>query len=174
MRRDIPVTENLAAPRPEALPAMLRDIAERTNVEIAIAIARGFGGLRLNIPLVDRLERDHPLARLVGHKAAKVIASHWGGDRYKIPSARSYLRWHDARQYLAEGRSRQWIAKKMGINYDQVLHLTAGLERPEDADGTGKSAVPSCPTCGRRRCGPKVHAPVVDDARQMDLFDFAS
>ncbi|HEV2675529.1 MAG TPA: hypothetical protein VGV37_13375 [Aliidongia sp.] len=157
----------------EALPEMLANIARWTSVEIAIAIAREFGGGRLYIP--ETIKREHPLARLVGLQAARVIGAQLGGERFKVPSARVYLNWLDAKRMFAEGKTRQQIAKTLHLNYDRVRQLTAGFEML-DRDAV-LSMIPlrqpaSCPGCGRRRCSPKAHQPAKApvDAKQLSLF----
>ncbi|HEV2650773.1 MAG TPA: hypothetical protein VGU69_05925 [Rhizomicrobium sp.] len=154
---------------------MLANIARWTSVEVAIAIAREFGGGRLYIP--ETIKREHPLARLVGLQAARVIGAQLGGERFKVPSARVYLNWLDAKRMFAEGKTRQQIAKTLHLNYDRVRQLTAGfelLDREAVLTATPPRQASSCPGCGRRHCSPKTnHLEMkAKDDRQLSLFGF--
>ncbi len=161
------MTRPADTPKPEALPEALREVAEVTSVDVAIVIARAWGGQRKWLPRCPK--PDHPLSRLVGAAAARRIGEALGNDTIEWPSAKAYLNWHDARRLRREGLSHAQIARKLALSVDWVAKLTAGVDR---GPGGAPAAIPEaqpmrCPTCGR------VHRPRMSsmpvDPRQMPL-----
>lgn len=149
---------------PRGLPALLIEIAELTTVDIAIALARGFGGTRIRFPRNPR--PDHPVARLVGLQAARIIGQRMSGAQLAIPSARPLLRWHDARVLRRRGLSHRAIARTLGISEDHVRRILGGI--PAGESGPPAAApLPVCPVCGRKQRSHRRHA---HDPRQPDLF----
>lgn len=53
------------------LPGVLRDIAERISVEVAIRMARAFGGMDKYIPAQP--PEGHPVCLAIGHDNAKKL-----------------------------------------------------------------------------------------------------
>lgn len=146
-----------------ALPGVLAEIAALTTPDIAVAIARAHGGGRLYIP--RDVKRGHPLARLIGVPAARLICRRMGNDRYDIPAARTYLRWYDARRLKAHGKTDKAIAKELGVGRSQVVRLLRGYVAPDPAE-TGDEDAPRserCAVCGRGHSAARHHRP---DPRQ--------
>lgn len=148
-----------------ALPGFLAEIARITTPEIAVAVARAHGGARLYIPRT--VKRDHPLARLVGLQAARLIAAHFPADTYDVPSARTWLRWYDARRLADQGLSRDAIARRLKINRKRVSVLLQGYT-PAPAPAIDETAAGPrlCPICGHKAHGTRHRA---GDARQLEL-----
>jgi hypothetical protein len=137
--------------KPDALPGILSDIARYTSMDIAIKVARKWGGHRLHVPRKDfKNLPTHPLTREVGIKAARIICHHFGGDRYKVPNARTILRWHDARALRLRGFSTREIADKLVIGEPRVRALLKGLPVPASVN-KAERIDPSCPICGHKK-----------------------
>jgi hypothetical protein len=149
-----------------ALPGVLAEIARLTSVEVAIAFARKWGGRELYIP--ERPRPDHALAQTLGRSAALIFCERYKRENLRIPSARSYPRWYDARRMKRSGKSASYIASKLGINIRRVIQLTHGVAadvapvRPTDNPHPSR-----CENCGR----PFHPRRMTDDHRQFDLFD---
>jgi hypothetical protein len=152
-----------------SLPGILGEIARVTTVEIAVAIIRVYGGTRLSIPTEARMKRNHPLCRAVGVPAARIIAAHWGGNRYDVPSAKPFLNWHDARRLRSEGKSYTEIAQELGLGRRHVQKLLHGFTAPGAAGAhrDNDDAPKICPACGHRHRG-KASARACDE-RQLTL-----
>ncbi len=151
---------------PFALPGMLGAIAAATSVDVAVALARRHGGRRLYLPREPK--RGHPLCRLVGTQAARIICARWGGKRYELPAARSYLHWYDARRLRRQGKSYSEIAASLAISHQQARRLLDDFsEECGDAAGAGLQAAPSaCPICGHRH---RAKPAAAVDRRQLTL-----
>jgi hypothetical protein len=152
--------------QPEALPGALQEIANLTTVETAIAIARWKGGGGLWIPTERGLKRDHGLVKAVGRKAALRIIRHFGPGELRIPSARPYLNWLDARRLRREGHSVPQIARRLKLSENRVHRLVAGVET---VAGAVEAKTPDhCLVCGKKHRGGTTHQKA--DSRQLDLF----
>jgi hypothetical protein len=142
--------------KPHALPGILGAIERLTCTEIALEIARHWGGIRLYIPK-DIKDRGHPLAKIAGMKAATLLAaSELGGHVHNIPAARAVLRSNEVhRLYTEENLGLSEIALRTRLTRQHVASLLEGVER--NAAPPGRHAVPviaeRCPLCGRRRAG---------------------
>ena len=148
-----------------ALPGLLAQVARLTNVEVAVAIARAHGGRRLYLPREPK--RTHPLAKLVGLGAARIICAQWGGDRHDIPSAKPFLHWYDARRMRRQGMTYAAISKQLGIGVQHVAHLVADLEDAPGAPAEVADAPSICPVCLRpNRAAPSAKPA---DERQLTL-----
>jgi hypothetical protein len=153
--------------KPDVLPEILQQFSRLTSPAVAVKIARAWGG-RVTFYFPERLSRSNKLAKLIGHKEASILCAHFARERIKIPSARTYLRWYDARYYyLVEKRSKPWIAEKLGVNLTHVRQLLQGLEA-HDAD-TDLPAIdnPRCPMCGRSAASGRHH--VLRSTSQLDF-----
>lgn len=140
---------------PDMLPGILAEIAAITTSDVAIALARAYGGRRLYIP--EQVPERHSLINLVGRPAALVIASSLGGERHDIPAARTILRWADAHRLRAAGNTHAEISAKLNITQAHVSKLLAGAPRG------------SLPAAGRDREIRRAQRST--DARQMNLFE---
>jgi len=148
-----------------ALPGILQEIARFSTPEVAIAMARECGGRRLYVPRT--LSHNHPLAAIIGRKAALLLIAHYGGEQIVIPAARTYLRWFDARRLRIAGKSRAEISRAIGVTMRQVEILLEGFEAPGATAPAAESAeVPICPICGHK---PKPPTPKPADPRQFVL-----
>jgi hypothetical protein len=152
--------------QPEALPGALQEIAKLTTVETAIAIARWKGGGGLWIPTEQGLKRDHGLVKAVGRKAALLIIRHFGQGELRIPSARPYLNWLDARQLRRQGHSVPQIARKLKLSENRVHRLVAGVETV--AAAVEANQPDHCLVCGKKHRGRAPHGK--EDPRQIRLF----
>jgi hypothetical protein len=129
--------------RGELLPGLLAEIAALTDEATAVAIARAVGGERRYFPASPG--SAHWLSMLIGVEQARLICRQLGGAEHKIPSARTYLRWWDARRLKDLGYGQRDIARRLGLTQGHVQRLLAGYDpnpcrvvvRPE-----------SCPRCG--------------------------
>ena len=65
------------------LPPFLRSVAEMTNLGIALALARDFGGTRQYIP--KRPQADKWLAAAIGLEAAEILCGVYGDRHVEIP-----------------------------------------------------------------------------------------
>lgn len=71
----------------ELLPPSLRDIVALIGLPLAMKLVERHGGTRLFVPKLG-VSHDHPLAHLLGHKAAKVLVENYGGEEhFDIPLA---------------------------------------------------------------------------------------
>lgn len=155
-----------------ALPGALREVAHivggEAGIAAAIAIAKGLGGHKMRVPVAPG--PDHRLTRLLGAKVAALIGAHFAGDTITWPSARPFLRWHEARRLVGvEGWTKPQVARHLGISESQVRKLTADLHPAGEQDDDAAIERPAaCPYCHRgwRRARPR-HAP---DCRQLTLF----
>lgn len=157
----------MTAPRiaEHQLPGFLGEIARLAGVEVAVAIARGHGGRRLYLP--EKVKPAHPLVRLVGSKAARLICHHFGGESRDIPAARTYLRWYDVRRLRDQAFTVAEISRRLGIGRRQVSELLKGYEPAAGVEPEAAPAREVCPACGRR-CGTR-HAAPPRDTRQLTL-----
>jgi hypothetical protein len=131
-----------------ALPGILQEIARFSTPEVAIALARKWGGRRLYVP--QSLGALHPLAKAVGRKAALLICAHFGGEQIAVPAARTYLRWHDARRLKALGHTTAEISRAIGVSERQTFKLLLGFEPcGAPASPVASSHAEICPVCNR-------------------------
>jgi hypothetical protein len=162
----MPAAVDSAPRRPERieLPGVLGEIARLTTVEVAVAVAKSWGGTRLYLPHEPR--SDHQLARVIGVKPARIICRKLGGRRHDIPSARPALRWAEARRLREEEKlSHAEIALRLGITMGHARQLCEGIEFAASG-GPRHIRVLHCPICGKRRTPPYVAA---NDPRQLLL-----
>lgn len=162
LQRGAPAHE--AAARRVELPGVLGEIARLTTVEVAVAVAKSWGGTRLYLP--HEPKADHQLAKVVGLKPARVICRKLGGRRHDIPSARPALRWAEARRLREEEHlSHAEIAIRLGITLGHARTLVEGVEFAATV-ASRHIRVLHCPICGKRRTPPHALAP---DPRQLIL-----
>jgi hypothetical protein len=117
----------------DALPELLREIAEITDIGTALAIADSRGGVVAMIPA--RLSADNWLVKAVGMDKAKIISEHFtsGRSRAKLfiplgPRAGSYnaerrRRAEALRKALDEGLSATATARQIGITDRSVFRF---------------------------------------------------
>ena len=129
-----------------SLPGILAEIADATSLEIAVAVARALGGIRLHLP--KQPKPDHKLARVVGVKAAAIICQRLGAGEYRVPAARALLHWHDAHCLRARGWSQKRIARALALTQDHVQHILAGAPAGAAAADDPEAPV-RCIACGR-------------------------
>lgn len=152
--------------QPSQLPGVLAEIARLTSVEIAVALARSpLAGKRVRIPARPR--EGNPLVAVVGRQAAAVICHHLADWDGQIPTARAFLRWHDARSLKSAGMTTAQIAERLRLTERHVKQLLQGFD-PGDAI----HAVPliaACPVCGSRASHRSTRRCIRIDERQLPL-----
>lgn len=147
-----------------ALPESLQEIARVTNVETAVALARAYGGTRINVP--KHVRADTAIVAVIGRQAAMMLVHHYAGERLEIASAKTYLRWHDARQMQSDGLSVKSIARKLGLNERSVRRLLHGAMEPHQKQ-PDEPDHKMCGACGHKiRRGKACHP---DQSRQLAL-----
>ncbi|TWB58706.1 hypothetical protein [Nitrospirillum viridazoti] len=144
-----------------ALPGILADIARAAGVDTAVTIARQLGGRRYHFPRDPHPQ--HPLCALIGQPQARLVGTLLGGERMPVPSARTYLRWYDARSLRMAGASVVEICAALQLTESQVYRLLRGVEAPprEAALGAPTPLIPDVPA-GRKKAAA--------NAGQLTLF----
>jgi hypothetical protein len=156
--------------RIDLLPPVLQEIAHLVGVDATIVLAKKYGGQRVYFP--EALPHGHQLAKLIGRPAATILCRHYSRDRITIPTARVYLRWHEARVYRSPPYSKtpSQIATLLGVRVSHVRKLLRGFE-PDAGDGSEEppeaAAQHRCPSCGRRASAGRPHGR--HDAAQLDF-----
>jgi hypothetical protein len=110
-------------------PTVLAEAAKLTTPALALRLAREFGGRKLYFPV--KIAMSHPIARCVGFKAAERLCREWGGEERIVPSARTHLRWLDARGLRLLGLKNDEIAQRLRIGERHVRHLLRDFD-PDD------------------------------------------
>lgn len=157
------------------LPPLLARISDRCGQEIALAVAREFGGRRLTLPS-RTMTLQHALARAFGLKSGRAIAAAIGETGViTVPRAAAAIRWAEARRLRAGGSTIPAIAAALGISERWAWTLVQGVEVAPSGRPGGAATSPAsgggdnrpCPMCGRRhRRQPKARAPA-----PLPLFD---
>jgi hypothetical protein len=150
-----------------ALPGVLAEIARLTSVEAAIAVARQLGGKKFYTSIEPK--RRHPLIRVLGWTAGRLVCRQLGGDTLEIPYAKAQLRKYDAVQLRSKGKSVRVIAETLDISISRAEQLVQGVPKgeasTEDAEAEGEPT--ACPVCGHRH---RPARPRPADGRQLALF----
>lgn len=143
------IDENQTDDAIRRLPGLLREIAEASNYDAALTVARVKGGqrvyLRLNPPT------DHWLSRAVGHAAAIKICSAVcpasGGLDIDIPMGRAIpvqARKAQIEQLTLDGAGKMKIAEITGLHYRTVQKYRTALRAegriPEARGARGSTA----------------------------------
>lgn len=135
---------------PRGLPVVYRQIAQRVGLELALDVARQLGGTRLHVP-ARAMTRAHVLARCYGLDRARAIAAALEPGTYELPTARTVVGRHDARQLRQQGLAVREIARRIGRAERTVKAYVAGVRPdPQPAAAEAPGAPPVCPSCGRR------------------------
>ncbi len=147
------------------LPEVLREVADLAGIEVAVALARTFGGRRRYFPKVPA--PDHPVAKALGLRAARLICGRMGGQEITIPRSTIFLNWYDARRLRRDGLSAGEIAKRLRLSERTVFRLTEGVERgdPSLREDDDKKA---CPVCGKPL---RPRRPSEGDPRQLTFVE---
>ena len=144
-------------PTEYAFTGALEEIAHLIGVDQTMVIARVDGGRVISIP--QKLTREHHLVQLVGWKAAQLIQQHFGHGNLKLPSARPYLRWLDARRLRRQGKSLSQISSRLGITKRRVEQLLEGFDAGQKGSEAEAPVAQICPACGHKRPPVRQHAP---------------
>ncbi|WP_321447409.1 AsnC family protein [uncultured Cohaesibacter sp.] len=131
----------------KALPGVLSEIAEVTDVNTALMIANVMGGGRAHIP--PYASDDHWLTELVGLEKAKVICGYFRiitsdgravGIVIDVPLAKAWKRTSDTKRIdkgLLQGKTYDVIAREVGVSRMTVLRRSKKLrqmeQKPPDA-----------------------------------------
>ena len=68
------------------LPEDLRNIADVVGLDVALKIARKYGGTELRIPVREgALTDDHPIVRLIGRDVADKLCFRFSAERIRVP-----------------------------------------------------------------------------------------
>lgn len=100
------------------LPRSLQDLASHVGISGALAIAERWGGIRLHVPHVERINSGHPLVQAIGMKNAESLARYAGGEWMEIPLCHLLsVRRRDAEMVAARqgGASTREIAKQFRL-----------------------------------------------------------
>jgi hypothetical protein len=130
------------------LPGLLREIAEATSYEVALAVARVKGGQR--VYLRQNPPTDHWLSHAVGHETAikicREICPASGGLDLDIPVGRIRLpdRKAQIEQLTLDGAGKMKIAEVTGLHYRTVQKYRSALRAegriPEARGARGSGA----------------------------------
>jgi Mor family transcriptional regulator len=109
----------------EDFPASLAEVVRAIGIPAMLKLAARFGGVRVYVPQPGRLTEGHPLARLIGIDAARVLAKIRGGEWRDLPRCSKALRVaRDAairRQYPTTSASK--LALKYRLSERQVYKI---------------------------------------------------
>ena len=100
-----------------AMPATGRELVECIGFVAAIELVRVHGGRRVYIP--HALAHDHPLAIVIGHAAASVLAARYGPCQLEVPAltrARLLLRDNALRAAFDEGANMDELTDRYNIS----------------------------------------------------------
>lgn len=110
-------------------PGILARIADLCGSDAAEQIARAMGGRRCYLPIHP--SSQHPVARVLGHKAALLIAQHCGPGQVDIPRAARWLHSIDVRLLYDQGLSQRDVATRLQLTERHVGRLLDGYRRPQ-------------------------------------------
>lgn len=121
------------------LPGILAQIAEATDEDAAILVARANGGRRVYIPRREGLKPGHWLVDAVGMDKAGKIADALGGGHIDLPLGPAGTRartWRTIAEATRAGRSIAQTARLAGVDDATVSRHRAKLKSGGD-DGQG-------------------------------------
>jgi len=153
----------------QPLPGLLGDIERVCGTETAERFARAFGGMEIYIPII--IAPEHPIARAVGARAARVIGEVFGRRGPKdnrgwvVPVGEVELRWNVSRRMALLGFSRNETVRRLRRYYG----LTATVRQVSDDIRDLPRAKRAAAQAERRL--PKCRAPAVLP-RQLTLFEW--
>ncbi len=106
----------------------IKRIAAVVGNELALKLARDFGGTRLYLALDP--DAESPLALSVGVQAARAIGKRFGGDEIEIPMFKSRAQRRRDREMILKLRGRHRsiaaIARMVGCSERSVYRILAG------------------------------------------------
>ncbi|MQT13661.1 hypothetical protein [Segnochrobactrum spirostomi] len=120
----------------EALPPLLREIAEVAGLTAARILGERYACLRKVVPEVRNVRDGHWLVEAVGMNAALAIARRMGGDTIEIPSMminEGRRRRRRIRELAGAGATRVEIARKIGV-HRRTVQRVLGRDAPGDGD----------------------------------------
>lgn len=119
--------------RPVPLPGLLGRIERLIGSARAERFAILFGGQELYIPRSPGPE--HPIARAIGHKAARLLGQQLGGQgnrdggTWSVPVGETELKWNVSRRLALQGWTRNEIVRHLRRRYG----LTASIRSVQEA-----------------------------------------
>lgn len=148
------------------LPGVLADVQRLCGDAAAVRFAAHFGDSKLYIPSPGRLRDDHPLVQVLGRRAARLVASHLGGQEHTVPTGRWSINHHHARLLRLAGWPLRPIARALAMREQTAARLIDDLQ---PAFAEPQPVTLRCPCCGRvyKLTPPEeqaVHEPALDDA----------
>jgi Mor family transcriptional regulator len=112
---------------PSLLPETLREIAEVVGLPAAVRLVEWRGGVRVYVPA--RVTERHPLARVLGVRAAAALCARYPGAELCIPRAEAALRAvrdADIRRRYSGGEGAPALALEYGLSLRQIRSIVAG------------------------------------------------
>jgi hypothetical protein len=113
--------------------AKVEELIAILGLPTAIRLAQQFGGRRCYVPYRSHIHEDHPIARVIGHEAARKLAEEWRGLNIGVPKCLAQLRRERDRAIRAEHRAQvpvSKIAEKYGICERTVWQICAVGDEP--------------------------------------------
>ena len=145
----------------DLLPALAVVARVTGRIDLALATARVLGGR--DVILHDGIDRRHPLAQLIGHRAALlvaadplIVASRRTGTRaVPWPAASSLWRRAETRRLRAHGWTWPAISRHLDVPESTLRKYLNGWtvtpRPPGEAPRGADPDIPRCPVCGRPR-----------------------
>lgn len=119
------------------LPALLFDLREAFSEEVALRLARHYGGRRIYVPA--RPLADHYLARTMGIAVLEWLVARSPGQEILVPMASESFqkqRLAEIRHYIENGADVATIVSRFGIHERTVKRLRAKWAKPDDRQKT--------------------------------------
>jgi hypothetical protein len=114
-----------------ALPETLQEIVQLIGMVATLKLVGKYGGTRLYVP--KRVLTGHPLAALIGRKAADTLADYFGGEVLEIPRALSanVAQRNVAIKQEYRQLSQRQLALKYNLTERQVRNIVTGDQQDD-------------------------------------------
>lgn len=95
-----------------------------------LRLVEAYGGTRLYLPSIDKLNSEHPIVLTIGLDAARKLAGIWPMDRGYVPLVREHLRAVRNRELRQDNEvmSVSALARKYKLSERQVYEILAAPE----------------------------------------------
>jgi len=160
-------------PKPETLPGILAVIAQVTSVEVALRVGQLAGGQQKYMPLPEKVKPTTWLAKLIGLKAARMVAERCvrngavKGEAVVIPSGSAERTAIAVRKlWVQRGYSINQIAGELHVARSRVKELVEGWPKGNGGPPLDDVDESRCPACGRRHATKRLR---LDDDRQLSF-----
>lgn len=122
----------------DSLPPLLQEFERLIGLEPTMALVRHSGGLRIYIPMPERVTADHTFAQVIGLENLLKLAEVYGGEsHFQLPKAeKALIQVRNAR--IAEAYRTHKTARELACEYHltegQIVRIVAamGVKAPED------------------------------------------